>query len=167
MSEMSERERVARLLIIQQIIQNLAEEAQELRRGEAAGLFTRVRQTEVPELDGVALGTVRLDRGASGVKVTDRRAFLAWVKEHNPTAIVTVEEVSTAWEKALLRDIKAGDWADVEAGELLPLPDGVESYASPPKLVVSPSVEGPAAVLAQLGPVAEVLGFAPARELTP
>ncbi len=165
-SEMTPREEAAYRLIVQQVISRLASSAESQQRAVAAGLFTRVGQRESLEYDGHDLGLVQMDRGASGVKITDYRAFMAWVKDTNPTAILTTETVVEAWQRRLLADIKKGDWVDQETGEVLPLPPGVETYASEPKLVVKPSPDAERLVLEALKDLlgagaVEVLGFTP------
>jgi hypothetical protein len=162
---LSNRERAAKLAIVQQIIKNLATAAEALRRKEARQYFSRPRQTEVPEWDGVPLGTVQLVNGASGWKVTDRRAFEAWVEANNPTALVKTTSVNPLWEKGLLDSLKKGDWVDAATGEVLPPPDGVAPYAADPTLKMMPTPEGTAVVLEQLGELAATLGFQPPKEI--
>jgi hypothetical protein len=162
---LSNREQASKLAIVQQIIKNLATEAEELRRKEARQYFSRPRQTEVPEWDGVPLGTVQLVKGASGWKVTDRRAFEAWVETNNPAAVITTRSVNPLWEKGLLDSLERGAWVDAATGEVLPPPDGVAPYADDPKLRMTPTPEGTAVVLEQLGELAATLGFQPPKEI--
>ena len=56
------------------------------------------------EIDGVDLGMVYMTKPTTSVRVVDQAAFLAWVSEHAPGAIVTrtVTEVSPAWVKSIL-----------------------------------------------------------------
>lgn len=164
---MSPRERAAWLLVVQTILRKLATEAEAERRGDARQYFTRPKQSEVPAWDSVELGLVRLDHGASAWRVKDRRAFTAWVKETNPTAIVNPDVVVASWEKRLLDDLKHGNWVDRETGEVLPPPPGVEYQAGEPKLHVETTPEGERFVLDQLGDLAPRLGFTTRPEIEP
>jgi hypothetical protein len=64
--------------------------------------------------DGTKVGTVTVSQRDAAFKVTDERAFVAWVKEHRPTAIV--EAVRESDQKDILERIP-------DTGEI---PDGVE-----------------------------------------
>lgn len=70
------------------------------------------KQAALP--DGTKVATVSVSQREAAFKVTDERAFLAWVKEHRPTAIV--EAVRESDQKSILEGIAT-------SGEM---PDGVE-----------------------------------------
>lgn len=83
---------------------------------------------KVAELDGVILGSVTLSKGrGGGFKVTDERKFLAWCKQHRPSAIV--ESVRSSDQESLLEAIENGG----------PVPDGVEEVdGGSPYFTVTP-----------------------------
>ena len=84
------------------------------------------------EIDGVDLGMVYMTKPTTSVRVVDQAAFLAWVSEHAPGAIVTrtVTEVSPAWVKSVLAKGCTDD------GEV---PDGLAEVTGRPTLTVKPT----------------------------
>lgn len=88
-----------------------------------------------------SIGYVLLTDPKEAFRVTDGRAFRAWVKEHRPDEIVTIESVNSAFEKAILE--RGCD----EAGESIP---GVELVAGAPVMQVRPTADAEAAIRAEL-----------------
>jgi hypothetical protein len=107
------------------------------------------------QADGRRIGHVLLTDPQPAFRVVDGEAFRAWVREHRPEEIVTVESVRSSYEKAVL------DRGCDDAGEAIP---GIELVDSPPVLRVdtypdAELVERIAGELARLsfGAVLEVL----------
>ena len=84
------------------------------------------------EIDGVDLGMVYMTKPTTSARVVDQEAFMAWVAEHAPGAIVTrtVTEVSPAWVKSILAKGCTDD------GEV---PDGLGEVTGKPILTVKPT----------------------------
>lgn len=97
--------------------------AQLMSRGSKITVFADDAET-------VDLGQVWVTNPKPAWKVTDQAAFLAWVAEHHPDAIVTQVTVSPAWTAALLK--KGADADGVE-------PDGITLVSGKPSLTVRPS----------------------------
>lgn len=75
--------------------------------------------------DGTSIGTVSVSKpGDPQVVVTDSRKFLAWVKEHRPTAII--EAVRESDQKSILE----AALTDGEVPDGCDLTDGKASYVS-------------------------------------
>ncbi len=110
-----------------------------------AALLADMRDLGVERLrvvgdDDADLGTVAVTAGRRGAKVTDERAFLAWVLERHPGEIVQV--VRESFTRAVLdRATAAGDPVDPATGEVIP---GVEIAAGDPYLTVRPAAEAKA-----------------------
>lgn len=88
------------------------------------------------------VGSVRLDRAKAGYRITDRDAFVAWVQEHHPDAIVMTPTVVPLWETALLKDPVSED------GEI---PPGIDWVEGRPTFVVTPNDEAAAVARTLLG----------------
>ena len=75
---------------------------------------------------GILAAWVSLPKAAETASVKNKAAFLAWMKEHMPHGVETVEQVRPGTQAQLLREAKAngGKWIspDGEAFEI----DGVE-----------------------------------------
>lgn len=85
--------------------------------------------------DGTKVGTVSVTEGRQGWRVVDDRAFLEWVREHRPHAIV--EQVRDSDKRAILDGIR-------KTGEV---PDGVEPTQGAPYVTVRQSDDQAAAVV--------------------
>jgi hypothetical protein len=78
--------------------------------------------------DGTKVATISKTAPKAAAQVVDGPAFLAWVREHSPHNVMTVEQVRGAYQTALLEEMtKAGavEAVDEATGELLEVP-GVE-----------------------------------------
>ena len=62
-----------------------------------------------------------------GVRVVDRPAFVQWVREHHPDAVVMTPTVVPLWERRLMAR-GSDEWGEV--------PAGVEDAMRPPALTV-------------------------------
>lgn len=92
-----------------------------------------IRMDDEPK---TVLGKLTITRGRESVRIIDEKAFIAWVKEHNPGEIV--ESVRESYRKALLKQVQA-------TGEL---PDGVELRQGDPFPTVTLAPGATEAVLA-------------------
>lgn len=144
---MSDQRLAATRLIAARILKDLiGEQDTQLRADMQTGMLIGDRATAVVyDTDGepVIVGHVQLTKGSSSTTaaVTDPAALLAWVKEHAPTEIQTVESVRLSFQKALLDHVKAdGGWVDAETGVLIEV-DGitVSPPSGKPTLVVKPT----------------------------
>ena len=71
-------------------------------------------------------------------RITDGAAFRAWVREHRPEEIQTVESVNAAFEKSILKVITdCGGLPDPDTGEVVDVP-GVHIITGVPQLRVVP-----------------------------
>lgn len=78
--------------------------------------------------DGTKVATISKTQPKAAAQVVDGPAFLAWVREHSPHNVMTVEQVRTAYQTALLEEMtKSGAFevVDESTGEVLKVP-GVE-----------------------------------------
>lgn len=78
--------------------------------------------------DGTKVATLSKTQPKPAALVVDGEAFLAWVREHSPHNVMTVEQVRGAFQAGLLEEAtKAGaaEWVDTESGEVHAVP-GVE-----------------------------------------
>lgn len=96
----------------------------------------------------VDAGTVTLTKPSKpkrARRVTDRDAFLAYVKEHRPDEVIHTEAVRSSYEAAVLARPEADD-----NGEVIDNPPGVEWVESTTRSVVQvrPSEDAAAAIAA-------------------
>lgn len=96
----------------------------------------------------VDAGTVTLTKPSKPKpvrKVTDRDAFLSWVKEHRPDEVIHTEAVRSSYETAILSRPEAD-----ENGEVVDNPPGVEWVESVTRSVVQvrPSDDAATAIAA-------------------
>lgn len=87
------------------------------------------------------IGYVLVTDPEAAFRVTDGPKFRAWVKEHRPDEIETVEAVRSSFEKAILE--RGCD----EHGEAIP---GVELVPGTPVVQVRPTPDAEAAIRAEL-----------------
>lgn len=96
----------------------------------------RVRETLHPgdrrtvRIGDREIGAVRVNKATTGWKVKDRDAFIAWVAEHHPAAVIALPQVVPAWEREFLKN------PIDTTGEI---PPGVEESESTPSLVITPN----------------------------
>jgi hypothetical protein len=119
-------------------------------KGAKAALDRQARELMEPsdrsavKLDGELVGTVTLAEGRSTAKVTDPRELLAWVKEHYPTEVVTVEQIRPAFLAKLLDVAKdAGFGVVPETGDVVP---GIDVGAGDPYPMVRLTADADAVV---------------------
>lgn len=98
------------------------------------------KDVHLRDADGrrVKVATVRVDTAPVSAKVTDERAFVAWVRENAPTELV--DAVRESYTKRLLAQVKddPDGRAMNPAGELVQVP-GITREVGDPKVVVSPA----------------------------
>jgi hypothetical protein len=108
-------------------------------RDEAAALLEPGDKKAAKLPDGTTAASVLMTdpKESSGWQVVDESAFLAWVKEHRPTAVI--EQVRVSDRRSILDGIAT-------SGEL---PDGVDSWSKrlPPHVTVSQTPAQRAAVI--------------------
>jgi len=112
---------------------------------DVAAVVARVREDIEPNLrpgeriaaelpDGTVIGSVTRSKVAQRAAVTDMRALLAWVREHQPDELV--QSVNPAYVDALKRQVKVhGKAFDRGTGEVIPgveLVDGSATYRPAP-----------------------------------
>ena len=78
-------------------------------------------------------------------RVTDGDALRAWVRQHCPEEIRTVETINSAWEKAVL---ERGGVVDEATGEVV-APPGIAYVQGSPTVTVKPDSGAEAAIAAQ------------------
>lgn len=103
---MTREETAARLVIISWLLKQLAA-VNGKARAELGDWPAKTRAVAALP-DGTAVGTVTITQGRESLRVTDEAAFLAWVKEHRPDQVETVERVHKAYRKHVLDDVKDG-----------------------------------------------------------
>lgn len=142
---MSDRLAATRLIAARVLRDLLAEQDSQLRQDMQAGMVVGDRATAVvyENDEPVVVGHVQLTKGTSTTTaaVTDAEALLAWVKEHAPTEVQTVELVRPSFQKTLLDQVKSvGGWLDPATGELLDVEGVTVTPATPrPTLTVKPT----------------------------
>jgi hypothetical protein len=149
---MTERSAATRLVALRVLKDAITEADTQARADIQTGMAVGDRTTAVVHLDGeaVVVGHVQLTKGSSSTTaaVTDTEALLAWVKEHCPSEVQTIELVRSSFQKVLLDRVKAdGGWYDEATGEILDVPGVTVTPGTPrPTLVVKPA-EGAAEVV--------------------
>lgn len=160
---MSRRE-IATRLVIQKTVIDLLKEANDAERADAkAAEFDEPGISEPAKVGDTRIGTVLVGNGRETWKVTDPRAFLAWVTETRPDELV--QSVRESYTAAVLAACKRdGAWTDTSTGEIF-VPPGVACSTGDPVLTVKPNDEARAAVLDALGDSAVALGLAVRAEI--
>lgn len=77
------------------------------------------------------VATAWVSKGATTATVTDRRKFLAWVREHVPDEIEHLERVRPAFEKTMLEHCKKQGVPVSETGAVIP---GLDVGTGAPRL---------------------------------
>lgn len=103
--------------------------------------------------DGTKVATLSKSQPTLSAQVVDGPAFLAWVREHSPHNVMTVEQVRGAYQAGLLEEMtKAGaaETVDEATGEVHEVP-GVEiREGRAPSCSVRPVDGGREAIVAAL-----------------
>ena len=123
---------------LQQKVLLLAELGKRVKAAEAAvkELLATVMepgQTNRPQMDGRAVGSVAYTQPEAKVTVVRPDAFLAWVDKFHPTEV----EVTVRVKPAFLSSLKVVGGNVVDAD--LQVPDGVAAMAGAPYLAVRPN----------------------------
>lgn len=128
---MSSKDELVRRAVGEKAILDAATALNQDTRAELAALM-KAGERQPCEVDGVDLGMVYMTKPTARTLVVDPAAFLAWVSEHAPGAIITrtITEVSPAWVKSILAKGCTDD------GEV---PDGLGEVTGSPTLTVKPT----------------------------
>lgn len=113
-TELTPADNLAFLLALQAGLNDQIARAKRRVLDEAAQ--TRTRSYDTP------VGQVNITRKDAPIEVTDEAALLAWVKEHRPDEVETVERVRPAYMKHLREDrwtVVKGQVIDTQTGEVV------------------------------------------------
>lgn len=121
---MNAREHAIRLVVLKAIKERVMQVDKDAKLDAAAEFAPGDRV--VAYVDGKPIGSVTVAHGRKGWAVANPAAFLAWCKEHRPTAVV--EAVRKSDQDAILKAIAA-------TGEV---PDGVVETEGEPYFTVKP-----------------------------
>lgn len=157
------RREIATRLVIQKTVIDLLREANDIERAGAQTEFDEPGVSEPAKVGDTRIGTVLVGKGRETWKVTDPRAFLAWVTDTRPDELV--QSVRESFTAAVLASCKKeGGWIDTDTGEIS-VPPGVARSTGDPILTVKPNEDARAAVLDALGDTAVELGLAVRAEI--
>jgi hypothetical protein len=134
---MGDMKGAARSAMAAQLVSKLvAEDAATFKTGLLALMAdSGAERVRVTDDDGTDLGAVSITAGRVQAKVTDPKAFAAWVAERYPSELVhLVREAFT--RKVLDAAVGAGEPVDMATGEVVP---GVEVSVGEPYLTVRPT----------------------------
>mgnify|MGYP007082239270 FL=1 len=113
--------------ILMKALTDLVDAEKKATDAEAKALFEPGDRKAV-RYAGEKVGTITVSEPKPAWRVTDRRAFTAWVQANHPDAVVAEPVVVPGWEKDLLADP-----VDPATGEI---PDGVELKTGSPSWIV-------------------------------
>ena len=159
---MSERQDLARRLVLQKAILDLLRELDAETRTEARSLYTVGSADGVEDAGGAPLGRVQMRKGTARRQVVDYAALTAWAAEKCPQALVPAVSLSTAWVAQVLRTGTAMVETVDEDGEVAYHAEdvpGLGMVEGAPTLAVTTTDAAEAAALAMLrGPLALEVG---------
>jgi hypothetical protein len=139
---MGDMKQAARSALTAQLVAGLVGDHGKTFKADLLGQMNEsgAEKVRVTDDDGTDLGAVSLTAGRKSAKVTDERAFTAWVTDRYPNELVRV--VGEAFARKLLdAALAAGEPVDVKTGEVIP---GVEISAGEPFLTVRPTSDAKA-----------------------
>lgn len=114
---MTERKAAAGVALLQKAVLDALQGANDTTRSEVAAMFDVGDRETAKTPDGTPLGAVRLQKGKTTARITDRQAVIAWCAEHMP-ALLTDEPEDTsrlAWSLEMMDTLHADDTPHEEA----------------------------------------------------